>query len=93
MIRRISSGSRHSLLEYQHDWGRPAIDWNEIVTGIKQYGIRNAAQTTVAPTGTIATVAGLRGLRLRAGLRAGLHPHVVKDGDKATHADVRQPLV
>ncbi len=47
-----------SLIEYQHDWGRPAIDWNEIVTGIKKYGIRNAAQTTVAPTGTIATVAG-----------------------------------
>jgi ribonucleoside-diphosphate reductase alpha chain len=43
---------------YQHDWGRPSIDWNEIVKGIKQYGIRNAAQTTVAPTGTIATVAG-----------------------------------
>jgi ribonucleoside-diphosphate reductase alpha chain len=43
---------------YQHDWGRPSIDWPEIVKGIKQYGIRNAAQTTVAPTGTIATVAG-----------------------------------
>jgi ribonucleoside-diphosphate reductase alpha chain len=46
------------LVAYQHDWGRPAIDWNEIVEGIKKYGIRNAAQTTVAPTGTIATVAG-----------------------------------
>ncbi len=29
--------------------------------GIKQHGIRNAAQTTVAPTGTIATVAGCEG--------------------------------
>jgi ribonucleoside-diphosphate reductase alpha chain len=47
-----------SLVGYAHDWGRPAIDWNEIVKGIKQHGIRNAAQTTVAPTGTIATVAG-----------------------------------
>ena len=47
-----------SLVEYRHDWGRPAIDWNEIVQGIQQHGIRNAAQTTVAPTGTIATVAG-----------------------------------
>ena len=46
-----------SLVEYQHDWGRPAIEWHEIVKGIKKYGIRNAAQTTVAPTGTIATVA------------------------------------
>ncbi len=43
---------------YMHDWDRPVIDWAEIVKGIKQYGIRNAAQTTVAPTGTIATVAG-----------------------------------
>jgi ribonucleoside-diphosphate reductase alpha chain len=46
------------LAPYQHDWVRPAIDWNEIVKGIKKHGIRNAAQTTVAPTGTIATVAG-----------------------------------
>ncbi|HZY43833.1 MAG TPA: ribonucleoside-diphosphate reductase, adenosylcobalamin-dependent, partial [Anaerolineae bacterium] len=43
---------------YTHDWDRPSIDWTEIVKGIQQYGIRNAAQTTVAPTGTIATVAG-----------------------------------
>lgn len=44
---------------YTHDWGRPALDWNAIVAGIKQYGIRNAAQATIAPTGTIATVAGV----------------------------------
>ena len=28
---------------------------------MKKYGIRNAAQSTVAPTGTIATVAGCEG--------------------------------
>ncbi len=39
-------------------WGRPPLDWDAIVTGIKRHGIRNAAQTTVAPTGTIATVSG-----------------------------------
>jgi len=39
-------------------WGRPVLDWAAIVEGIRHYGIRNAAQTTVAPTGTIATVAG-----------------------------------
>jgi ribonucleoside-diphosphate reductase alpha chain len=49
------------LKPYQHDWARPAVDWNEIMEGIKKYGIRNAAQTTVAPTGTIATVAGCEG--------------------------------
>jgi ribonucleoside-diphosphate reductase alpha chain len=49
------------LTPYQRDWRRPALDWNEILEGIKKYGIRNAAQTTVAPTGTIATVAGCEG--------------------------------
>ena len=39
-------------------WGRPPLDWEVIVEGIRRYGIRNAAQTTVAPTGTIATVSG-----------------------------------
>lgn len=39
-------------------WGRPPLDWGEILDGIRQYGIRNAAQLTIAPTGTIATVAG-----------------------------------
>jgi ribonucleoside-diphosphate reductase alpha chain len=39
-------------------WGRPSLDWEAVVAGIRQYGIRNAAQTTVAPTGTTATVVG-----------------------------------
>ena len=49
------------LEPYQNDWGRPEIQWDEIVTGIQRSGIRNAAQTTIAPTGTIATVAGCEG--------------------------------
>ena len=49
------------LAPYTHDWGRPALDWNEITDGIRRHGIRNGAQTTVAPTGTIATVAGCEG--------------------------------
>ncbi|MBI5653062.1 MAG: hypothetical protein HZC40_21840 [Chloroflexi bacterium] len=44
---------------YTHTWDRPALDWNAIVVGVKKYGVRNAAQTTIAPTGTIATVAGV----------------------------------
>lgn len=50
-----------SIIPYTHDWGRPALDWNLITRGILAHGIRNAAQTTVAPTGTIATVAGCEG--------------------------------
>ena len=50
-----------SLIEMQQDWGRPTVDWSEITEGIQKHGIRNAAQTTVAPTGTIATVAGCEG--------------------------------
>jgi len=49
------------LSPYEHDFNRPAIDWNRVVNGIKQHGIRNAAQTTIAPTGTISTVAGVEG--------------------------------
>ena len=50
-----------SILPYTHAWGRPALDWQQVVEGIRQHGIRNAAQTTIAPTGTIATVAGCEG--------------------------------
>jgi ribonucleoside-diphosphate reductase alpha chain len=50
-----------SLVEYTHDWGRPSLDWEEIAAQVRRHGIRNAAQTTVAPTGTIATVAGCEG--------------------------------
>ncbi len=49
------------LSPYQKDWSRPSVDWQSVVEGIRQHGIRNAAQTTVAPTGTIATVAGCEG--------------------------------
>ncbi len=51
----------HSIVPHRHDWGRPPVDWEEIVRGIQTFGIRNAAQTTIAPTGTIATVAGTEG--------------------------------
>jgi ribonucleoside-diphosphate reductase alpha chain len=46
---------------YSRDFGRPALDWMAIVAGIRTHGLRNAAQTTIAPTGTIATVAGCEG--------------------------------
>ncbi len=49
------------LFEYEHNYNRPEVDWELILTGIKEHGIRNTAQTTIAPTGTIATVAGCEG--------------------------------
>lgn len=49
------------LFPYSRDFKRPSINWNQIVEGIKEFGIRNAAQTTIAPTGTVATVAGCEG--------------------------------
>jgi len=49
------------ITPYTHDYGRPEVDWKQVVKGIKRHGIRNAAQTTIAPTGTIATVAGCEG--------------------------------
>jgi len=49
------------LVEGENDYGRPALDWKGLTADLKRHGIRNAAQTTVAPTGTIATVAGIEG--------------------------------
>lgn len=50
-----------SIVPISQTWQRPALDWESITSEIKKHGIRNAAQTTVAPTGTIATVAGCEG--------------------------------
>ncbi len=49
------------VFNYEQDFGRPELDWETVIQGIKDHGIRNAAQTTIAPTGTIATVAGCEG--------------------------------
>ncbi len=49
------------ITPYHCNWSRPKLDWDVIHDGLHKYGIRNAAQTTVAPTGTIATVAGCEG--------------------------------
>lgn len=50
-----------SIIAYTQNFGRPEVDWRKVLQGIQSVGIRNAAQTTIAPTGTIATVAGCEG--------------------------------
>ena len=50
-----------SIVPYTHDYRRPAVDWDTLTADLRTHGIRNAAQTTIAPTGTIATVAGCEG--------------------------------
>ena len=49
------------LAAYTREFGRPEVDWTRVTDGIVHRGLRNAAQTTIAPTGTIATVAGCEG--------------------------------
>jgi ribonucleoside-diphosphate reductase alpha chain len=49
------------MTPYRRDFGRPPLNWDAIVAGIKTHGIRNGAQTTIAPTGTIGTVTGCEG--------------------------------
>lgn len=79
------------LTPYRRDWGRPAVDWEQVVAGIRQLGIRNAAQTTVAPTGTIGTVAGCEGYGCEP-VFALAYTRTVKDGDKDLKLTYTSPL-
>ena len=72
-------------------WGRPAVNWPSIVDGILRHGIRNAAQTTVAPTGTIATVSGCEGYGCEPVFALGYIRHF-KDGDKDVELAYTSPL-
>jgi ribonucleoside-diphosphate reductase alpha chain len=50
-----------SLVKYRLNLKRPDINWKTVEKDMKKYGIRNATQLTVAPTGTTATVYDLEG--------------------------------
>lgn len=50
-----------ALVEYNLDLKRPKLNWQNILKDIKKYGIRNSTQTTVAPTGSTATVFDVEG--------------------------------
>ena len=79
------------LAPYVHDFGRPSLDWNEIVQGIRAHGIRNAAQTTVAPTGTIATVSGCEAYGCEPAFALAYVRHF-KDGDGDVELTYTSPL-
>ena len=49
------------LVAHKTDFGRPKVEWKKLIADLKVHGIRNGAQTTVAPTGSIATISGLEG--------------------------------
>ena len=71
-----------SIMPYRSDWKRPRLDWKLIIDGIKKHGIRNAAQTTVAPTGTLATVSGCEGYGCEPVFALAYTRHVVEhEGD------------
>jgi ribonucleoside-diphosphate reductase alpha chain len=79
------------LSPYTHDFGRPPLDWNEVVQGIQTFGIRNAAQTTVAPTGTIGTVSGCEAYGCEPVFALAYVRHF-KDGDQDVELAYASPL-
>ncbi len=79
------------LAPHRRNWGRPALNWEQVTEGIRQYGIRNAAQTTVAPTGTIATVSGCEGYGCEPVFALGYIRHF-KDGDNDVELPYTSPL-
>jgi ribonucleoside-diphosphate reductase alpha chain len=68
-----------SVVTEKGNWNRPKLDWQIINDGIKKHGIRNAAQTTVAPTGTIATISGCEGYGCEPVFALAYTRHVVED--------------
>lgn len=83
--------SPQPLTPFSRNWYRPALDWTEIIEDIRRHGIRNAAQNTVAPTGTIATVCGCEGYGCEPVFALGYIRHF-KDGDKDVELAYTSPL-
>ena len=78
-------------LTEKYDFSRPTLDWDNVIAGIQAHGIRNAAQTTVAPTGTIATVSGCEGYGCEPVFALGYIRHV-NDNGKDLQLQYTSPL-
>lgn len=76
---------------FSRSYQRPVLDWQAIIKGIESHGIRNACQTTVAPTGTIATVIGCEGYGCEPVFALG-YTRNFKDGDKNVELLYTSPL-
>lgn len=76
-------------LSLGNEWG--TLSWSSILRKIKAHGIRNACQTTVAPTGTIATVAGCEGYGCEPVFGLGYVRHV-NDNGKDLELNYTSPL-
>jgi ribonucleoside-diphosphate reductase alpha chain len=79
------------LTPFTRDFGRPPLDWPAVAQGIRTHGIRNAAQTTVAPTGTISTVAGCEAYGCEPAFALAYVRHF-RDGDQDVELAYRSPL-
>jgi ribonucleoside-diphosphate reductase alpha chain len=79
------------LSPYTREFRRPALDWSAVVQGIRAHGIRNAAQTTVAPTGTISTVSGCEAYGCEPAFALAYVRHF-KDGDRDLELTYTSPL-
>lgn len=69
------------IIPFELNFGRSEVNWNQVVEGIGHHGIRNAAQTTIAPTGTIATVAEAEGYGCEPVFALAYYRHVDDNGE------------
>jgi ribonucleoside-diphosphate reductase alpha chain len=69
----------------------PAVDWNFLEEMIRTEGIRNAAVTTIAPTGTLSTVAGVEGYGCEPVFALAYTRHML-NGDKREQLHYVSPL-
>lgn len=79
------------LSQYKLYFGRPKLNWAELRKELVIHGIRNAAQTTIAPTGTIATVCGTEGYGCEPVFALSYSRNMI-DGDKKVVLNYVSPL-